>query len=115
MARITIEDALKLGYNKFELVHLATKRVIELRRGKELLIASSNKEIVAALREIEAGKVRRREATELLPEGFESDVLPADSLLPSDSAVTEVEEASEGTQDTDDSSSTQDEESTEEA
>lgn len=115
MARITIEDALKLGYNKFELVHLATKRVIELRRGKELLIPTSNKEIVAALREIEAEKVRRREVTDLLPEDYEGNVFPTDSLLPSEPAGTEVDEASEGTQDTDDNSSAQDEDSTEEA
>ena len=43
MARITIEDALKLGFNKFELVHLVAKRVIELRKGKEVLIPTQTK------------------------------------------------------------------------
>jgi DNA-directed RNA polymerase subunit omega len=61
MARITIEDCLKAGYNKFSLVHLATKRVFQLRKGKEPLISASNKEVVIALREIAAGKVRVRE------------------------------------------------------
>ena len=61
MARITIEDCLKAGYNKFGLVHLATKRVFQLRKGKEPLISASNKEVVIALREIAAGKVRVRE------------------------------------------------------
>ena len=61
MARITIEDCLKAGYNKFGLVHLATKRVFQLRKGKEPLVVSSNKEVVTALREIAAGKVRVRE------------------------------------------------------
>jgi len=61
MARITIEDCLKAGYNKFNLVHLATKRVFQLRKGKEPLISASNKEVVIALREIAAGKVRVRE------------------------------------------------------
>jgi DNA-directed RNA polymerase subunit omega len=61
MARITIEDCLKAGYNKFSLVHLATKRVLQLRKGKEPLISASNKEVVIALREIAAGKVRVRE------------------------------------------------------
>jgi len=61
MARITIEDCLKAGYNKFGLVHLATKRVFQLRKGKEPLVSASNKEVVIALREIAAGKVRVRE------------------------------------------------------
>lgn len=66
MARITIEDCLKAGYNKFALVHLATKRVFQLRKGKEPLVASSNKEVVTALREIAAGRVRVREGNNLL-------------------------------------------------
>ena len=57
MARITIEDCLKVGYNKYSLVHLATKRVLEFRRGKQKLVKSSNKEIVTALREIAAKKI----------------------------------------------------------
>ncbi len=61
MARITIEDCLKAGYNKFSLVHLAAKRVFQLRKGKEPLVSTSNKEVVIALREIAAGKVRVRE------------------------------------------------------
>jgi DNA-directed RNA polymerase omega subunit len=31
MARVTIEDSLKKGYNKFMIVHLAAKRVIQLK------------------------------------------------------------------------------------
>ena len=68
MARITIEDCLKIGYNKFGLVHLAVKRVFQFRRGKQPLIASSNKEVVVALREIAAGKVRVTEDHSLLLE-----------------------------------------------
>ncbi len=109
MARITIEDGLKLGYNKFALVHLVTKRVIELRRGKQLLIPTSNKEIVAALREIEAGKVKAREATDLLPEGFEGDVLPTDSLLPLESAIDEGDQDLEASQDMDSGTGDEDE------
>ena len=59
MARITVEDGLKRGYNKFMLVHLAAKRVVQLRKGKEHLVDCANKEIVASLREIEKGMVRR--------------------------------------------------------
>jgi DNA-directed RNA polymerase subunit omega len=68
MARITIEDCLKAGYNKFALVHLAVKRVFQFRRGRQPLIESSNKEVVVALREIAAGKVRVREGDSLLLE-----------------------------------------------
>ena len=60
MARITIEDCLKAGYNKFTLMHLAAKRVIQFRKGKEPLITTSNKEIVTALREIAGRKVKMR-------------------------------------------------------
>ncbi|MBC8457723.1 MAG: DNA-directed RNA polymerase subunit omega [Deltaproteobacteria bacterium] len=73
MARITVEDCLKFGYNKFMLVHLAAKRVIQLRKGKEPLVHTSNKEIVAALREIAAGKVRIKESDNLLENDLEQE------------------------------------------
>jgi len=60
MARITIEDGLKKGYNKFMLVHLAAKRVLQLKKGKEPFVECDNREIVTALREIEAGRVIMR-------------------------------------------------------
>lgn len=66
MARITVEDCLKVGYTKFALVHVAAKRVFQLKKGKEPLVASSNKEVVTALREIAAGKVRVRQGNNLL-------------------------------------------------
>lgn len=66
MARITIEDCLKTGYNKFMLVHLAAKRIIQFRRGKEPLLTTTNREIVTALREIAAGKIRIRENSDLI-------------------------------------------------
>ena len=58
MARITVEDCLKRVNNRFLLVHLGAKRVIQLRKGaKPLYEAPKNKEIVLALREIAAGEV----------------------------------------------------------
>jgi DNA-directed RNA polymerase subunit omega len=66
VARITIEDCLKTGYNKFTLVHLAEKRVIQFKKGKEPLLITSNKEIVTALREIAAGKVKMKIGDDLL-------------------------------------------------
>lgn len=89
MARITIEDCLKAGYNKFALVHLAVKRVFQFRRGKQPLIASSNKEVVVALREIAAGKVRVREGDSLLLE----DDLEKDSESPDEEDNTPIDES----------------------
>nr|HID59298.1 DNA-directed RNA polymerase subunit omega [Desulfobacterales bacterium] len=58
MARITIEDCLKQIPNRFLLVHMAAKRVRQLREGsKPLVNAPKNENIVVALREIAAGKV----------------------------------------------------------
>ena len=59
MARITIEDCLEKVENRYELVHLATKRVTQLRKDRsgEPLVRSKNKDVVTALREIAAGKV----------------------------------------------------------
>ncbi len=64
MARITIEDCLEKVENRYELVHLATKRVKLLRDGAEPLVMSKNKDVVTALREIAAGKVKHAEADE---------------------------------------------------
>ena len=58
MARVTIEDCLEKVPNRFKLVHLAAKRVRQLEKGGKRLIASKNKLVVQALREIAANKVR---------------------------------------------------------
>jgi DNA-directed RNA polymerase subunit omega len=52
MARITVEDCMDLVENRFELVHLASKRAKQLLKGSKPLVKSSNREIVTALREI---------------------------------------------------------------
>ncbi len=52
MARITVEDCMDLVENRFELVHLASKRAKQLIKGSKPLTKSSNREIVTALREI---------------------------------------------------------------
>ena len=58
MARITVEDCLKRIPNRFLLVHMAAKRVRQIREGSEYLVsAPKNEDIVIALREIAAGKV----------------------------------------------------------
>ena len=95
MARITIEDCLKAGYNKFALVHLAGKRVLELKRGKNPLVTASNKEVVIALREIAAGKVRVREGDNLLENDLEKE--PEGTEKESDMHVDEGEDLSDVT------------------
>lgn len=57
MARITVEDCQEKVDNRFLLVQMAIKRVRQYREGYEPLIASRNKEVVTALREIAAGKI----------------------------------------------------------
>ena len=57
MARVTVEDCLKKVDNRFKLVHLAAKRVRQLREGAPAHIDSKNKEIVVSLREVAAGLV----------------------------------------------------------
>lgn len=67
MARITVEDCLKQVDNRFALVHMTVKRVLQLREGKEILIENpKNKEIVVALREIAANKIRVKKELEEL-------------------------------------------------
>jgi DNA-directed RNA polymerase subunit omega len=58
MARITVEDCLDNVSSRFELVMLASKRAKQLLKGAKPLVESDNREIVIALREIAAGKVR---------------------------------------------------------
>ena len=59
MARITIEDCLKRVSNRFLLVHMAARRVRQIREGSEYLVSSpKNEDIVVSLREIAAGKIR---------------------------------------------------------
>ena len=78
MARITVEDCLQQINNRFQLIHVAAKRVRQLRKGSEPTITSKNKDIVVALREIAAGHIIKTEpdlqndlpenSVEILPE-----------------------------------------------
>jgi len=58
MARVSVEDCLDCVPNRFALIHLATKRVHQLERGAKRLVGSKNKNVVEALREIAAMRVR---------------------------------------------------------
>lgn len=57
MARITVEDCLQKVNNRFALIHMASKRVRQLRKGAEPKITSKNRDIVVSLREIASGHV----------------------------------------------------------
>ncbi|HEX4209359.1 MAG TPA: DNA-directed RNA polymerase subunit omega [Candidatus Binataceae bacterium] len=58
MARITVEDCLEHINNRFELVLGGARRAKQLLKGARPLVESDNKEVVTALREIAAGKVK---------------------------------------------------------
>jgi len=60
MARITVEDALKVMPNRYELTLVASERAHQLCSGALPLIdAPRDRPTVIALREIAAGKIRR--------------------------------------------------------
>ena len=67
MARITVEDCLEeVGDdNRFNLIHLAVKRIRQHRQGEPFLVNGKNKEIVMTLREIAAGKVTMENINDL--------------------------------------------------
>ena len=77
MARITVEDCLKNVDNRFALIHLAAKRVRQLRKGAEPLIVPKNKDIVVALREIAAGlvfQVKKPDEASLIAEELDTPI-----------------------------------------
>ncbi len=59
MARITVEDCLEKIPNRFELIHIASKRVKQMAKGSRPMVSGSNKPAVMALREIAAGFVAK--------------------------------------------------------
>ncbi len=59
MARITVEDCLKKVPNDYELALLAAMRTHQLLEGARPLLKSDNREVILALREIAAGRVRK--------------------------------------------------------
>ena len=72
MARITVEDCLKNVDSRFELVILTARRAKMIMKGAKPLVESTNRPIVAALREVAAEKVkfihpREREMQRELP------------------------------------------------
>ncbi len=74
MARITVEDCLEQvgDDNRFNLIHLAVKRIKQHRQGEPFLAEGKNKEVVMTLREIAASHVTF-ENIDTLPEGSGND------------------------------------------
>jgi len=72
MARITIEDCIEQVPNRFQLVQMTAIRAKQLKKGATALVQSEeNKDVVVALREIAAGKVKpdERPAEDFAGEG----------------------------------------------
>lgn len=58
MARVTVEDCLEQVNNRFMLVMMTSKRVKQLYKGAQPMVAQkNNRYVVTALREIAAGKL----------------------------------------------------------
>jgi DNA-directed RNA polymerase subunit omega len=95
MARITVEDCLQQVNNRFALIHAAAKRVRQLRKGAEPTIASKNKDIVVALREIAAANVVVSKTPGKLSEETDA-LLPEGRVVDGFSDAEEERETSEG-------------------
>ncbi|MEO6967396.1 MAG: DNA-directed RNA polymerase subunit omega [Rhodanobacteraceae bacterium] len=96
MARITVEDCLKVVDNRFELVLMATRRARQLEKGAEPVIDPENdKPSVVALREIAERRIdmptideidriererREREALEWAATEVDEDIKGGDDL-----------------------------------
>src|SRR5208337_751819 len=67
MARVTVEDCLANVDSRFTLVHLAVRRVLQLRHGAPAVLENvrGNKEVVLALREIAAGTINTENIREV--------------------------------------------------
>jgi len=98
VARITIEDCLDKVDNRFQLVHMAAKRVRQIREGSEYLVSSpKNEDIVVALREIAAGKVvvRKDGDAPQAPEAAEALEAPVEAQSPGEQEAAGTEDPGE--------------------
>ncbi|MEW5914257.1 MAG: DNA-directed RNA polymerase subunit omega [Thermodesulfobacteriota bacterium] len=107
MARVTVEDCLRQVPNRFTLVHLAAKRVRQLREGAPPHLASKNKEVVVSLREIAAGHVYPVSAEEAAQERAEAEARERERLAQAQQALeaaqaAQAEAAAGGSKDEDD-------------
>jgi DNA-directed RNA polymerase subunit omega len=100
VARITIEDCLDKVDNRFQLVHMAAKRVRQIREGSEYLVSSpKNEDIVVALREVAAGKVVLKEESdepEVIEAAPEKEAIEEEETAADDEIAAAEEEANPG-------------------
>ena len=102
MARITIEDCLQQVNNRFALIHMAAKRVRQLRKGDKPLVRSKDRDYVIALREIAAGKVvvaKQRERADLPEPRIEDKILALTEELKKQDQTHLIERAMENESD----------------
>ncbi len=73
MARVTIEDCLDKGQNRFELVHKAARRARELQTGlvRARVPEGTDKVTVIALREIAANLLQDDAEKDIAPDVFD--------------------------------------------
>jgi DNA-directed RNA polymerase subunit omega len=94
MARVTIEDCLERVESRFVLVHLAVRRVLQLRSGATLLLdRPKNKEVVVALREIAAGRVTTENIRDLEEMRFMPEIAQSEKVEATQTEVREILEA----------------------
>ncbi|MDR2141920.1 MAG: DNA-directed RNA polymerase subunit omega [Deltaproteobacteria bacterium] len=67
MARVTVEDCLKMVENRFVLVHLAAERARQLKKGSRALSPRNNKDVVLSLREIAEGLITHQNIKDYEP------------------------------------------------
>jgi len=82
MARITVEDCLNKVNNRFALIHMASKRVRQLRKGAEPTVSAKNRDIVISLREIAAGTINSIKGTGIDNSQEYQDTFFTEDLLP---------------------------------
>ena len=82
MARITVEDCLNKVNNRFVLIHMASKRVRQLRKGAEPTVGAKNRDIVISLREIAAGNINSIKGTGIDNSQDYQDTFFTEDLLP---------------------------------
>lgn len=79
MARITVEDCLNKVNNRFTIIHMAAKRVRQLRKGAEPTVTTKNRDVVVALREIAAGNILPIKGTGIeTPQDYQDTVFSAE-------------------------------------
>jgi len=82
MARITVEDCLNKVNNRFVLIHMASKRVRQLRKGAEPTVSAKNRDIVISLREIAEGNINAVKGTGIDNSQDYQDTFFTEDLLP---------------------------------